>query len=110
MEKPRDQLKSLVVRRFPDFDDRSAEASDIARKVFLRRISTYLQGELDPFDICRMVFPIEQKYDFPVWLGGVFDACDWMHESTTREQSTHLREAIEQILAENAECQPFGSK
>lgn len=110
LAKAHGHLRSLIARYFPDFNDKSDEAKEIARKLFLRRIRTYLDSDLDPFQVCRMVSPIEQKYDFPVWLGCLFDACDWMHESTTREQALHLRQAIEQILAENAERQPFGSE
>ncbi|RVC76482.1 hypothetical protein EN745_24585 [Mesorhizobium sp. M4A.F.Ca.ET.022.05.2.1] len=101
-------LKSLVARRFPDFDDSSVEAGEMARKLFLRRIRRYLQGEIRPFQICLMVSPIEQKYDSPHWLGGLFDACDWMDERTTLEQALHLRDAIEQILSDNGEHQPYG--
>ncbi|RWD61913.1 MAG: hypothetical protein EOS36_16555 [Mesorhizobium sp.] len=96
-------LKSLITRRFPGFNDRSEEASQIAREMFLRRLRAYLQDDIDPFYICRMVSPIEERYEFPRWLGDLYNACDWTDERTTREQASHLREAIQQILAHNAE-------
>ena len=101
--KAHDHLKLLVARRFPDFNDASAEAREIARKVFLRRIRTYLHSDIEPLQICRMVSPVEEKYDYPPWLGSLYDACDWMDERTTREQATHLRDEIEQILSDNGE-------
>ncbi|TIO11057.1 hypothetical protein [Mesorhizobium sp.] len=103
-------LRSLIARCFPDFNDKSDEAKEIARKLFLRRIRTYLDGELEPFQVCRMVSPIEDRYDFPDWLGDLYNGCDWMDENATREQASHLRWMIEQILAKNAESQPFGSE
>jgi hypothetical protein len=103
-------LTSLVARCFPDFKGKSDEAREIARKLFLQRIRTYLDGEIEPFQVCSMVSSIENRYDFPPWLGDLYDACDWVDERTTREQASHLRETIEQTLAENAECQSFGSE
>ncbi|RUU26824.1 hypothetical protein [Mesorhizobium sp. M6A.T.Ce.TU.016.01.1.1] len=110
LAKAHGRLRSLVARSFPDFNDKSDEAKEIARKLFLRRIRTYLDGEIEPFQICRMVSPIENKYDFPLWLGDLYNGCDWMDENATREQASHLRWMIEQILAENAELQSFGSE
>ncbi|MER9069863.1 hypothetical protein NKJ73_07305 [Mesorhizobium sp. M0074] len=110
LAKAHGHLRSLIARCFPDFNDKSDEAKEIARKLFLRRIRTYLDGDLEPFQVCRMVSPIEDKYDFPHWLGDLYNGCDWMDENATREQASHLRWMIEQILAENAEPQPFGSE
>jgi hypothetical protein len=101
--KPRQYLMSLVGRVFPEFDHKSQAAQDMARTLFLRRIRSYLDGDLEPMQICRMVTPIEDAYNFPPWLGGLYDACDWMDERTTREQATHLRDEIEQILSDNGE-------
>ena len=103
-------LRSLIARCFPEFNDRSKEAREIARKLFLRRIRCYLDGEIEPIQVCLMVSPIEDKYDFPPWLGDLYDGCDWMDENATREQASHLRWMIEQILAENAEPQSSGSE
>lgn len=105
--KPRQHLTSLVLRAFPEFDRKSRAAHQIARTLFLRRIRSYLDGDLEPMQICLMVAPIEVRYDFPPWLGDLYNACDWMDERTTREEAPHLRKAIEQILAEYAEQQPF---
>ncbi|RWD81801.1 hypothetical protein [Mesorhizobium sp.] len=104
----RGHLRSLITRRFPDFNDRSMEASEIAREMFLRRLRTYLQDDIDPLHVCRMVSPIEERYEFPHWLGDLYNACDWTDERTTREQASHLRGAIEQILADNAESPANG--
>jgi hypothetical protein len=103
-------LTSLVLRIFPEFGYKSRITHDIARMLFLRRIRNYLDGDLDPMQICRMVAPIENRYDFPPWLGDLYNACDWMDERTTRDKAAHLRIAIEEILAENAERQSVGGK
>ncbi|WP_027167252.1 hypothetical protein [Mesorhizobium sp. WSM3224] len=96
-------LRSLIKRLFPDFSDTSMEASEIAREMFLRRLRTYLKDDVDPFHVCRMVAPIEGRYEFPHWLGDLYSACDWTDEHTTREQAPHLRDAIQRILADNTE-------
>ncbi|PDQ17340.1 hypothetical protein CN311_30525 [Mesorhizobium sanjuanii] len=103
-------LKSLIERRFPDFNEKSLETGEIARKSFLRRLRAYLQGDIEPIQVCRMASLIEQTYEYPHWLGDLYNACDWVDERTTREQASHLRDAIEQILADNGESQAYGSK
>ena len=102
-------LKALVARQFPDFNDASPEAREIARNLFLQRIRTYLDSDIEPLQICRMVSRIEEKYAYAPWLGGLYDACDWMEERTTREQATHLRDEIEQILSDNGEGRLSGA-
>ncbi|KUM27885.1 hypothetical protein AU467_14585 [Mesorhizobium loti] len=96
-------MKSLVARQFPDFNDKSAEASERAREIFLRRLRSYLQDDVEPFHVCRMVSHIEQMYEFPHWLGDLYNACDWMDERTTQAQAPHIRDSVEQILADCAE-------
>ncbi|WP_292869209.1 hypothetical protein [Mesorhizobium sp.] len=96
-------LRSLTARHFPNFNERSAEAGRMAREIFLRRLRIYLQDDIKPFHVCRMVSPIEARYDFPNWLGCLYDACDWTDERTTRAQAPHIRDTIEQILADNTE-------
>ncbi|CAN7513945.1 hypothetical protein [Mesorhizobium sp. LjRoot246] len=110
IENTRGHLLSLIARHFPGFNERSKEAEQIARKLFLRRLQAYLEGEIKPSDICCMVSPIEHRYDFPAWLGDLFNACDWLDERATPEQLPHLRNAIEQTLAANADFQRSGSK
>lgn len=103
-------LKSLIARTFPVFDDKSHEAREIARKLFLKRIRAYLEDDSDPSELCHMVPFIEYKYDFPAWLGNLYDCCDGLPGNTTRQQALDLRRAIEQILAENAELPSFRSE
>ncbi|RAZ89125.1 hypothetical protein DPM33_19375 [Mesorhizobium hawassense] len=98
-------LTSLVARVFADFDPSSAQAGEMARRLFLRRIRSYLHSDLEPLQICRMIPPIEERYDYPYWLGNLYDVCDWMDARTTRDQALHLRDAIEQILSDNGESQ-----
>jgi hypothetical protein len=102
-------LESLIAPQFPDFNDKSLEASEVAREMFLRRLRTYLQDDIEPFRVCRMVSLIEARYEFPHWLGDLYNACDWVDERTTREHASHLRDAIEQILEDNGDSQVHGT-
>ncbi|WP_378952348.1 hypothetical protein [Mesorhizobium sp. ANAO-SY3R2] len=95
------RLKALITQCFPDFNIKSKDAEERARTVFLRRIRAYLDGELQPFQVCRMLTPIADAYGFPHWLHDFYEACDWIDERTTREHASHLRDGIEQILVEN---------
>ena len=110
VENAQGHLRSLIARRLSDFDDKSEQAREIARKLFLRRIRSYLDGEIQPIQVCLMVSPIEDKCDYPSWLGDLYDGCDGMDQNATREQASHLRWMIEKVLTENTEPQPSGSE
>lgn len=38
-----------------------------------------------------MISPIEQAYDFPDWLGAMYDACDWIEPDTPHLRVVTLR-------------------
>jgi hypothetical protein len=102
VSRARHALKSFVARHFWDIDNASDAAKEIARGLFVRRLRAYLSDDSKPYDICGMVSAVERKYDFPPWLGDLFDSCDWLDPRATREQASHLQRAIERLLAQDA--------
>lgn len=91
-------LKRSIQKQSPDFilSDRNAESQ--ARHLFRLRLAAYLAEECKPYDVCRMVDPIEQLYDFPSWLGDMYNACDWIEPDTEPSGCRHLEQAIRETL------------
>ncbi|MEJ6783088.1 hypothetical protein [Aminobacter sp. Piv2-1] len=94
------RLAALVQQHFPDFDKNSAEAEESVRNLFLRRLQEYCVSLTPPFTVCQMVQPIEEAYNFPVWLGDLYNACDWVDHRSTLQQAPQVGEAVARILAE----------
>jgi hypothetical protein len=82
----------------PTFAVPSPEAERIARALFRRACTDYLGGRLSPSQICALVYPIEQVFDFPSWLGHLYDACDWRVADPTPSQVPFLAEEVAKLL------------
>jgi len=79
-------FRRLIQRHFPEFRLRSPEGVQLAREILKRRCEEYVDGRIAPYDLCALVSPIEQHFDFPVWLGNLYNACDWVEPSTKHEE------------------------
>jgi hypothetical protein len=96
-------LRGAVMRANPHFDIRSADAQACGRRAFFQVCRRYLAEDLPPHELCRLVGPIEQTFDYPVWLGDFYNQCDWCEPKSTRSDFDHLAEYVTQFLAENAD-------
>ena len=85
-------FRRLIQRYFPEFRLRSPEGAQLAREILRRRCEEYVDGRIAPYDLCALVSSIEQHFDFPVWLGNLYNACDWVEPSTKREEVLYLVE------------------
>jgi hypothetical protein len=83
-------FRSIIRKHFPDFAFKSPDGVRWAREALKRRCEDYLQLRITPYEFCSIVFPIEQHYDFPKWLGGLFSACDLVECHTKREDEPYL--------------------
>ncbi len=45
-----------------------------------------------------MINPIEQIYDFPKWLGNIYNACEWIEPDTLPVDCKHLEDEIKDCL------------
>ena len=72
----------------------SQESETLAQKLFKRRLTEYVSAKLDPWEVCRMIGPIEVIYDFPVWLGDMYNVCDWCEVNSTPDEFKHLPDEI----------------
>ncbi|MCP4990235.1 MAG: hypothetical protein GY928_30610 [Colwellia sp.] len=91
-------LSVFISRQWPEFNIKGSKAEKYAKIFFHQRMQEYLNGECRPYDVCKMISPIEQLYDFPSWLGNMYNACDWVEPETEPADCRHLEGEIESAL------------
>ena len=91
-------LTMFIGQIAPEFDVRSQAAEENARSMFELRLEEYLAEKCRPWDVCRMVSSIEQLFDFPDWLGSMYDNCDWIDPETRPVDCRYLEHAIREHL------------
>lgn len=92
------KFKYLIKKYWPDFQINHIDSELIAKSLFVERLGDYLAGKCNPWDICRMVGPIENFYDFPRWLGDMYNACDWIEPDAKPCDNRHLEGEIKVLL------------
>ncbi len=90
---------SIVKTNWPSFRLSSSNSEKIARSLFEGRLQEYIDELCRPWDVCRMIHPIEELFDFPRWLGRMFDACDWIGPDTESVDCRHLMDEIRAHLS-----------
>jgi len=98
VEKAGTYLKAFVNKQWLEYTLKNAKSEMYAKKYFKDRLREYLAGNCTPYDVCRMISPIEQIYDFPGWLGDMYNACDWVGPDTMPVDCRHLESEIEKTL------------
>lgn len=91
-------LREFIHRQWPGFSMKAPKPELYANKYFRRRLQEYLDEECTPWEVCRMVNPIEQIYGFPDWLGNMFNACDWVEPNWVASNCRHLEDEVRTTL------------
>ena len=91
-------VRHFIEKTSPDCDFRGLVAEEFARRCFERRLHQYLAGTCTPWGVCKMVTPIESMFDFPRWLGNMYNLCDWIEPETPATDCRHLEEGIREVL------------
>jgi hypothetical protein len=90
-------FRQVVQRHFPDFQFQSPDGIRWARETIKRRCEDYLERRITPCEFCSVVSPVEQHFDFPQWLGDLFNACDWVDGHTKREDVPYLEDEARRL-------------
>ncbi len=75
-----ERLARIVGTFAPDFQAANEEL--FAKKLFRARLEDYVAETCTPWQVCRMVTAIENVFDYPDWLGNMYNACDWIEPDT----------------------------
>jgi hypothetical protein len=97
-------LRSAVTRANPNFDIRASEPQAYGRAMLVQICRRYLDEDLPPYEVCRVVGAIEGLFEYPSWLGDFNNHCDWCEPSSTRSHFDHLAEYVAQFLAEGTDA------
>ena len=98
VEKAITYLKVFINKQWPEFILNSEKSEIYAKKYFKIKLQKYLLGECKPYDVCKMINPIEEIFDFPNWLGNMYNACDWVELETKSVDCRHLESEVENTL------------
>jgi hypothetical protein len=96
-------LRRAVLASNPAFELSSKEAEAHACTAFVALCRRFVVGDLRPYQLCRVIGPIEELFDYPPWLGRFYDECDWCTPESTRSDFDHLIEYAARYVAENEE-------
>lgn len=102
------EVLSIAVE--PDFSPQSLSAEILAAKYLINLIKRYLNDEITPMDICRVINNIDRGFMdaprdlpdnvvyYPCWLGNLYSSCDWCDETWTNSSAPHLKQDLENQL------------
>src|SRR6185295_9659476 len=93
----RGYFRSIVQTHFSDFTIRSPEGIQWAREALRLRCDDYIQRRITPHEFCRIVSPVEEHFDYPSWLGDLYNACDWVDGNTKREDVPYLADEARRV-------------
>jgi len=99
-------LRGAVVRANPQFDLKAPTSQAHGRAAFVELCRRFLSDDLRPYELCRLVAPIERTFDYPDWLGDFFNHCDWCEPESTRSHLPGLVEYVTQFVATSSDVEP----
>lgn len=94
VERAGEYFRTLMSQHFPAFTLQSPEGDPVrlARDILRSRCEDYIEGRVTPYEFCAIVSPVEDHFDYPTWLGNLYNACDRVEPSTKRQDVPHLVE------------------
>lgn len=102
-----DLLLKLTRTIDSDFSSQSISAEILAAKHLIKVASKYLNDEVTPMDVCRVVGKIDGGFlgadrglpdnvaYYPNWLGNLYNSCDWCDDTWTNTSAPHLKKDLE---------------
>jgi hypothetical protein len=76
--------------QFPSFQTKTVENENLAKRALKQRCVDLLAGRVNAGKICRMVSPIETAFDYPKWLGNLYNVCDGTSDLETQKSAPYL--------------------
>jgi hypothetical protein len=77
----------------------SPEAEAYAQEGFRKQCQRLVEGSIEPYDLCRCVFPIESLFHSPRWLGNFPKLCEPIEPGTPAEAVPDLVRSAEGYLS-----------
>lgn len=101
-----------IVKDKYDFEPVSEEGEEIAIEILNDLSELLLNEEITPRKFCLVVSRLEanfidfrrideRTFEYPPWLGDLWNQCDWCDESWTNSNSPHLISEVNKMLSIN---------
>ena len=92
-------VEQYLKRRRPGFKLGNAESEACAKVWFKSVLENYLnEHPQKPWDVCKLVHPLEEHYNFPKWMGDLYNLCDWLEPDSEAVDCRYLEDGIRDIL------------
>lgn len=75
-------LRSAIKPYQSPTGDLPKQFEKVGRRFFIERLRSFDPKKDRPWKICKMAGSIEAAFDFPDWLGDLWNLCDWCEEDT----------------------------
>lgn len=92
-----DLLRAYLVANPTPPENRPRSLEECGKAVLKARLERYRDSSDLPVTVCRMVSLIEDKFDYPAWLGELYNVCDWCEEDSSRENFRAVGEEAERL-------------
>ena len=102
-------LTEIAAERL-SFDPTSEDGESFARSILATQLRRFIAREISPHDVCKIICLIEGRYlgarstgdesvyYYPMWLGDLWNACDWCDETWTHNSAGYLETEAQTVL------------
>ena len=95
------------IRQLPEFGVNDFEKVRVNDIMSVRETASHMveaiEGKSRIWDVCCMVSQIEERFDFPDWLGDMYNVCDWLGPDSVIDAGIDLalRKQVELMESES---------
>jgi hypothetical protein len=94
----RELLAAYLQRTEPKFDPTRNFDESQGRRLLKARLELYLSGGCRPYEVCKLGSPLERMFDWPTWLGDLYNACDWVDPRHEARDCPALRKEAKRLI------------
>jgi hypothetical protein len=76
--------------------DYEGQREQFAQEFFIEYSHHVLSGSISLYQYCRLILALDAEFNVPVWLGSLFNHCDWREQNEPLDQATK-KEIIETL-------------
>ncbi len=86
-------LEKVIKNNFPDFEcNKEFYAQDILKN----QCKQLLEDKITPYQFSQIISPLEGIFDYPKWLGDLYNVFDWCDETT--KINTYIISEVNNII------------
>ena len=109
VEAEAERISLVLAEEIEGFTPVSEQGEIWAKEILANFCEMVLSEKISPNKFCHLVQGYDANFlglrenaagelEYPVWLGDLWNACDWCDESWSISNSPHLKQEIEKVL------------